>query len=79
MPVLLAAEQCRWLWLQKQYGKATGQPKTASQKAWQQAQALRERLNKQVSEAEGSIQSAYSSASGSLNDAWKKLKAQAEL
>lgn len=75
-----------WEWIlnavggmQAQWGKATGSSKTTSQKSWEKVQALRDRINKQVEDAESSLQSAYSSAGTTINDAWASLKAKAEL
>lgn len=65
--------------IQGQWSKLTSSSKSTSQSQWDKAEALRARINKQLVEAESSLQETYNSATSYLQQTWDSLKAKAEL
>lgn len=65
--------------VQAQYSKLTGGKKSTAKSQWEKAEALRASINKQLVEAESSLQETYNSASNYLQQSWDSLKAKAEL
>ena len=65
--------------MQAQYSKLTGGSKSTAKSQWEKVEALRASINKQLVEAESSVQETYNSASSYLQQSWDSLKAKAEL
>lgn len=65
--------------LQAQYSKLGGGSKSTAKSQWEKVEALRASINKQLVEAESSVQETYNSASSYLQQSWDSLKAKAEL
>ena len=66
--------------LQAQWQKLTGTgKKSTAQAQWEKAQALRDSFEKQLVDAEASVQETYNSATSYLKQSWDSLKAKAEL
>lgn len=59
--------------MQAEWEKATGTHKTTAQSQWDKAEALRERINKQLTDAELSVQEAFTSATSYLSQKWSEL------
>ena len=57
----------------------TGGKKSTAEASWEKAQALRDSFDKQLVDAEASLQETYNSAASYLQQTWDSVKSKAEL